>query len=239
MGAEFASKLALTVVAAMGLYAPTMGLPLPLSSCLRTVGVASAAPSPTCGSDLRECLRASAKTGLYGVRYVTADDVARCMEAFNACTHGSAGRGGTARPPNSTAAESSTGRGLPNALSIETAEDHYDCTVNGTAFGCSSTKTRLQAGLQYWRGQVTGTLSGLTMTGTYSQESYGHNTIDPGCLASNTWSGPVVFAFSPDGTVEMKWGPVRWEQTLSGTCTGAGGDTLAASAWTAKWSARG
>jgi hypothetical protein len=43
----------------------------------------AAAPSLTCGGDLRECLRLSAKTEIYGARYVTAEDVARCVEAFN------------------------------------------------------------------------------------------------------------------------------------------------------------
>ena len=34
------------------------------------------------------------KTGIYGARYVTADDVAKCVEAFNACIHGGASGGG-------------------------------------------------------------------------------------------------------------------------------------------------
>ncbi len=98
----FLSKLAVVTVAAVGLYIPTIGLPVPLGSCLRTVGVAAAAPSQTCGGDERECLRRSAKTGLYGVRYVTPEDVAKCVEAFNACIHGTLNGGGNPVPPTST-----------------------------------------------------------------------------------------------------------------------------------------
>ena len=73
-------KLALTAAAAVGLYVSTLGLPLPVSC---------AAPSPSCGGDLRECLRQSAdmRQTTFGGRYVTAEDVARCMEAFNASIH--------------------------------------------------------------------------------------------------------------------------------------------------------
>ena len=53
-------KLALATVAAIAMYASTLGLPV-LGSCLGKAGVADAAPSPTCGGDLRECLRLSAK----------------------------------------------------------------------------------------------------------------------------------------------------------------------------------
>ncbi|POX74484.1 hypothetical protein, partial [Mycobacterium kansasii] len=83
------TRLALATVAAMGLYVATLGIPM----ASRCDGVAGAAPSRSCSSDLRECLRLSAKTGIYGARYVTADDVAKCVDAFNECIHGGAGAG--------------------------------------------------------------------------------------------------------------------------------------------------
>ncbi len=76
--------------------APLLGLPIP-SSCTRTVGT-----SPMCA----ECVRQSAQTGLYGARYVTAEDVARCMEAFNACAHGT-----LQGNPNPTATSAAPGDG--------------------------------------------------------------------------------------------------------------------------------
>ena len=114
----FVSKLALTTVAAVGLYIPTIGLPVTPGSCLRTVGVASAAPSPTCGGDERECLRRSAKTGLYGVRYVTPEDVAKCVEAFNACIHGTLNGGGNPVPPTSTSPGGRNRTTLPQHFGI-------------------------------------------------------------------------------------------------------------------------
>ncbi len=98
------SKLALGTVAALGLYLTSLGLPAS-DSCTWTAGVAGAAPTPSrsCGGDLRECLRQSAdmRQTTFGGRYVTAEDVARCMEIFNACIHGGAGIGGNPVPPGS------------------------------------------------------------------------------------------------------------------------------------------
>jgi hypothetical protein len=96
-------KLTLVTVAAVAMYVLSLGLPIP-ESCLRTSAVAGAAPSPTCGGDLRECLRVSAKTGIYGARHVPAEDVAKCVEAFNACIHGGASGPGNPVPPTSTSA---------------------------------------------------------------------------------------------------------------------------------------
>jgi hypothetical protein len=82
MATGVTSKFALAAVAAVGLYVPTLGLPLP-DSCMHTIGVAGAAPAPSrsCGGDLRECLRQSAdlRQTTFGGRYVTAEDVARCV----------------------------------------------------------------------------------------------------------------------------------------------------------------
>ena len=40
----FLSKLAVVTVAAVGLYIPTIGLPVPQGSCFRTVGINAALP---------------------------------------------------------------------------------------------------------------------------------------------------------------------------------------------------
>lgn len=95
-------RLALATAFAVGLYLPALGI-APPDSCVLGPGVAGAAPSPSCGGDLRECLRASADMHetTFGGRYVTAEDVSRCVEAFNACAHGGASRGGNQPPPGS------------------------------------------------------------------------------------------------------------------------------------------
>lgn len=133
--------------AAVGLYAPTLGLPLP-NSCLRTIGVAGAAPapSPSCGGDLRECLRLNAdlRQTLFG-RYVTADDVARCMEAFNVCIRGGARACGNRPPPPSTPTRE-TGKGLPPRFVIKTQFGTCDCIKTGDALNCTMTGDNLPPG---------------------------------------------------------------------------------------------
>jgi hypothetical protein len=162
-------------IAALGLYASVFGSFGPPGACTRTAPTASAAPSPTCGGDLRECLRLSAKTGIYGARYVTAEDVARCVEAFNACIHGGASAGGgNANPTTTTSGGGATKVVLPEHFGIDTADYRYDCTVTGTAVNCTSARKSPYEGIDSWRGTVTGTLSGLTMTGTVSIEQTGH-----------------------------------------------------------------
>ena len=117
MVARLARKLALATVAAVGLYLAALALPIS-SLCLSTGGMASAAPSPTCGGDLRECLRLSAQTGIYGARYVTAADVARCMEAFNSCIHGGVSAGNPNPPTSTSTGSGGSGKGLPQHFGI-------------------------------------------------------------------------------------------------------------------------
>ena len=123
-------KLALATAAAVGLYASAGGLlPGPFGNCLRSTGVATAAPSPTCANDLRECLRVSARTGLYGVRYVTAEDVARCVEAFDACIHGTIQ--GNPHPPASTSSPGGGNKtGMPQRFKITQDAFTLDCAVD-------------------------------------------------------------------------------------------------------------
>ncbi len=100
------TKVALGTVAAVGLYVPSIVAVLPDSCVIGIgigIGIAGAAPSASCGGDLRECLRQSAdmRQTTFGGRFVTAEDVARCTEAFEACIHGGAARGGSQPPPGS------------------------------------------------------------------------------------------------------------------------------------------
>ena len=132
------SKLAVVAAAAVGLYVTTVGLPVTPHSCLRTVGVAAAAPSPTCGADERECLHASVKTGLYGVRYVSPEDVARCVEAFNACIHGTLE--GNPNPPASTP----TAGGNPRTSAPDTSGIKYELARHPNSPSSTSWSRRWQ-----------------------------------------------------------------------------------------------
>lgn len=220
MSTRFVSKLALASVAAVGLYAPTMGMALPLNSCQQTVGVANAAPSHTCASDLRECLHTSAKTGLYGARYVTADDVARCMEAFNACTNGGASRGGN--PSASPSSGSGSGNVLPQHFGIDTEYFAYDCSVKGNALTCTATWKTATAEIDSFTHEITGTLDGLTMTGTAVSNTKYHNPV--GCSLEGNDTRPITFVFSRDGAVAVHSEP--YVGTVDYICPeGAGSNT--------------
>lgn len=227
-------KLALATAAVVGLYVPTLGLPLP-GSCMRTGGVASAAPSPTCASDLRDCLRLSAKEGLYGVRYVTADDVARCIDAFNACIHGGASAGGSTVPPTSTGGE----RSLPKRLRITYETTAIDCRVNGDSVTCTSTRQEpLPAGGTYSEtGEIRGSVSGLTFSGTVIR--HGKSAGDSsGCISDQVQTGPVRYDFSLDGSVVMRDGPIKQDIVFSGTCAKESPTSTTHPVWQgiAKWS---
>ena len=233
---RFFPKLALATVAAVGLYVPTVGLPVPLRSCVQTVGVAAAAPSPTCGGDERECLRRSAKTGLYGVRYVTPEDVAKCVEAFNACIHGSL-HGGNPAPPTSTSATGGNREGLPQHFGITYPNATYDCRVSGETVSCTMNYDSKTATVDSWTGEVHGTLSGLTMTGTETQLAKSHD--DTGCTGTEEFSSEVTYVFDPAGKVLMRRGPVENKRTVN--CPGGPNEshteTMPAAEWPANWSA--
>jgi hypothetical protein len=232
-------KLALATVAAVGLYAPTLVLPLP-DSCVRTIGVAGAAPSPSCSGDLRECLRASADLHqtTFGGRYVTADDVARCMEAFQSCVSGGASRGGNRVPPTSTSPVGDSSKGvLPRNFGMDVQGLISDCRVDGDALTCSvSSEEPTATGKFTQTGEVTGTLSGSTMKGTWKSQSRSDGL--PGCVSEGQLSGPVSYSFNPDGTVMMRWGPLQQQFVYKGSCSGAPpySGTAPARALTGTWS---
>ena len=230
---RFASRLALGTLAAMGLYIATLGSPI-TGPC---GGLAGATPSRSCGGDLRECLRLSAKTGIYGARYVTADDVARCVEAFNACIHGSSG--GSANPPPSTSTGGTGHKGLPSHLGITyNGALISDCRVSGEAVNCKVINPNAPVGNQdSWTSEVTGTLSGLTMTGTETIHVEGHYDGQPGCLYTEKASGPVTYDFNSDGTVSMRGGPMQWQHTDYGNCSNSYSQTSPENEVTAEWSA--
>jgi hypothetical protein len=233
---RLAPKLAPATVAAVAMYLCTLGLPM-LVSC---TGVAGAAPSPTCASDLRECLRLSAKEGLYGARYVTADDVARCVEAFNSCIHGTAN--GNPNPPTSTSTGGGSSRkGLPQHFGISYDGNLVgDCRVSGDAVNCDALNPYAPVGNQdSWTSAVTGTLSGLTMTGTKTIRVEGHYPGEPGCFYTEEASGPATYVFDSNGTVLMREGPIQWQKTNHGSCSGGESQTSPATEGTATWSAIG
>ncbi|ORB84140.1 hypothetical protein B1987_10415 [Mycobacterium kansasii] len=230
------TRLALAAVSAMGLYVATLGIP----TASRCDGIAGAAPSRSCSSDLRECLRLSAKTGIYGARYVTADDVAKCVDAFNECIHGGTGAGG-ATPSPTTSTGGGGRKGLPPHLGI-TYEGTLvnDCKVSGDKVSCKIINPNAPVGNQdSWIGEIKGTLSGMTMTGTQTIRVEGHYDGSPGCFYTEEASGPARYVFDSDGTVAMRNGPLQWQHTDYGSCSNSSSQTSAQTEGTARWSPLG
>ncbi len=206
------AALALAAAAAFGIGVSTQALPVPK---------ACAAPSPSCGGDLRECLRMSAdlRQTTFGGRYVTAEDVSRCMEAFNACIHGGASRAGGQNPATTT---SGGGKGLPTHFGIRTSgngEVSYDCRLNGTALSCTGRLVAPFGSTDSSEETFTGTLSGLSATGTSTGHHTGHAPADPSCRYEQDFTGPATYVFDLNGSVSMRGGPTKIQGSYS--CGGA------------------
>ena len=224
------ARLAMVTVAAVGIYIPTLGIPFP-GSCMQPGPIASAGPSPTCGGDLRECLRQSAdmRQTTFGGRYVTAEDVARCMEAFNACIHGGAGGDGSDGSPPSTSAGG--GRtGLPSRFRMSVGSAISDCRIAGNTVTCTSRLEPRPAGVNAWMATIAGTISGLSVTGMKTEhvESDGAD-----CATTSEGSGPFTYDFTTNGTVSVHEGPIRWQTTH---CTGSNSSTEPVRNLTGTWS---
>jgi hypothetical protein len=159
----------------------------------------------------------------FGGRYVTADDVARCMEAFRSCVSGGASRGGNASPPKSTAVGGSNGQAFPERFAIEAGTLAADCRVNGDTVTCEEKLEPVPAYATSWTATFTGTLSGSTLTGTERENS----SLAPGpntCGAKTESSGPVTCVFGTDGTVKVSKGVFQTEESYFGTPSVTGGN---------------
>lgn len=230
------SKAVLAALSAVGMFLP-YGSPLP-GSCLHTIGVAGAAPAPSCGGDLRACLRQSADLNqtTFGGRYVSADDVAMCMEAFRACISGGDGGGGSTNPPQSAASGAGTSAAsLPSRFGIDHGDGVVsDCRITENSATCTANwKTANDS----YNAEFTGTLSGMTMAGTTTTHRSGHAPDDPGCAIEERYTGPVTYIFSPGGGATFTAGPNERQSTFSGSCSGSNSGTTAVVEGTATWSA--
>ncbi len=241
--AKISLRLAAVSAAALALYVPAFGVIGSPRTCRSTAATATAAPSPTCGSDLRECLRMSAdmRQTTFGGRFVTAEDVARCTEIFNGCIHGGAGAGGTPIPSTTSTGGGGGRRGLPQHFGMNYQGALIgDCRINGDAVTCKSLNPNgLAEGQDSWTGTITGTLSGMTMTGQQTFRIEGHYSGEPGCSYTEEGSGTITLVFDSSGTVSIRSGPLPWHKTNHGSCSGGSSETIPPNEVTASWSALG
>lgn len=135
-------------------------------------------------------------------------------------------------PSSTTTPRDPNGPGLPPMKHFRIGGDNYgpvqDCKVVDTAVTCTvSWDNPYQA--DTYTGSFTGTLSGLTMTGTWTTHQTGHDSNDGRCLWQTETSVPSTFQFSLDGTVVNRSGPGQWRTTRSGSCSGEESGTSSAS----------
>lgn len=235
---QLVRRLTLPMAALLTVYVATLALP-DGDSCPSPAGVAGAAPSPTCGGDLRECLRLSAKTGIYGARYVTGEDVAKCVEAFNACIHGGASTGGGNPVPSTSGSPSGGTASLPRRFGIKYGTLTGDCQLSGTAVSCTTQREEQLpngSGTYSETGEITATVSGMTMTGTVKR----HGISSGDCVSTQDLSGPITYTLQADGTMAIREGPMQQNIVFSGDCTGSASESNTTPVWagTGTWSAR-
>ena len=137
------------------------------------------------------------------------------------------------------------GRRKQDDLAADTSESTtkplaVDCRVSGDAVTCTSNRQEQLpngTGTYSETGEVTATLSGLTMTGTVKR----HGTSEgvEGCVSKQELSGPVTYVFSLDGTVAMREGPLQQEIVFSGVCANSPPISSTGPVWegTGTWSA--
>ncbi len=137
----------------------------------------------------------------------------------------------TATTTTTTSMPSGSSTSLPPMKHFQIGGDAYgpvsDCRVDGTAVTCTASwDDPYQA--DTYAGNFTGTLSGLTMTGTWSTHQTGHDAANPSCLWQTETSAPLTYTFSSDGTVSNRQEPGQWQTTHSGSCSGTESRTTSA-----------
>lgn len=94
-----------------------------------------------------------------------------------------------------------------------------DCSVDGTRVTCILSVVG-PSSVESYTGTATGTLSGLTFTGTSTTHQRFRDEADPECIVEIDEAEPVEYVFSLDGTVTMHGGPADVRTTRSGSCSG-------------------
>ena len=125
---------------------------------------------------------------------------------------------------------------LPKHFRIDSEGSVEECRRDGDRVTCTTQLDPLPDNYDSWTGCVTGTQSGLTLTGTFTVHEVLHQGDDPNCRTEQRRSGPVTYDFSLDGTVVMGEGLMHYESKSSGSCP----DSYSGQQWggqgTGRWS---
>lgn len=137
--------------------------------------------------------------------------------------------------PSSTS-ESGGDTALPRQFRIVSEGSVEECNRDGDRVTCTTQLDPLPDNYDSWTGSVTGTLSGLTLTGTSTVHEVFHQSDDPDCRTEQHRSGPVTYDFSLDGTVVRGEGLMNYDSTSSGSCPGSYSGQQWGGQGTGKWS---
>lgn len=127
--------------------------------------------------------------------------------------------------PSSSASGSGMDSALPKHFRIESVGFIHDCRTDGDKVSCTTQSVPMPDNHESWTEEMTGTLSGLTLTGTSTTQEIFHQRDDPKCRTVQRRSGPVTYEFSPDGTVVMSEGRMHYDTKDTGDCPGSGSYT--------------
>ncbi|KZS49975.1 hypothetical protein A4G26_04090 [Mycobacterium kansasii] len=127
---------------------------------------------------------------------------------------------------------------MPSHLGIKTSgngDSRYDCRISGNSVSCTGTLLASFGSTDSSEEQFTGTLSGLTATGTFKGHQTGHAPADASCRYEQDLTGPATYVFNLDGTVLIRQGPAQ----IQGTYSCGGPTSYTGKAWesTGTWSA--
>ena len=110
---------------------------------------------------------------------------------------------------------------LPTHFRIDSEGRIEECRVDAVKVSCTTRLNPIPDNVESATGEFTGTLSGLTVTGTLTTQETFHMT-DPSCRTVQRRSGPATYEFSLDGTVVMGEGLMQTDTVNTGKCPGEG-----------------
>lgn len=114
-----------------------------------------------------------------------------------------------------------TASALPKHFRIDSEGRIEECRVDADKVSCTTRLNPIPDNVESATGEFTGTLSGLTVTGTLTTQETFHMT-DPSCRTVQRRSGPATYEFSLDGTVVMGEGLMQTDTVNTGKCPGEG-----------------
>lgn len=129
---------------------------------------------------------------------------------------------------------------MPDHFEMQNGDLVSDCRINADSVTCSETLKNLKP-TQSYTGTMTGTVTGMTVTGSARSYATYPDPQSPECTGTTEMTGPITYTFRPDGTLSARWGP--FQRTITNSCftsqpepnSGEDPNREPISEWTATW----